>query len=295
MANVTRKRTGELIQKLFLILKKSPEGIPAAHALEELAKSVVLTPHEAGFYESTGTRRFEKIVRFATVDCVKAGWLSKHKGTWALTKDGSAALDQFPDAEALYKEAVRRYQIWRSETPKDEPEIISDEDVNESASITFEQADEQAWAAIERHLLAMDPYEFQKLVASLVSAMGYHVSWISPRGKDGGVDVIAHSDPLGTVPPRIKIQVKRVADKINSDGLRSFISTVNDGDVGLYVSTGGFTKDADDLARNQERRKVTLIDAERLVDLWVQYYGKLDDEARSRLPLTPIYFLTPKS
>ena len=79
MAETTRRRTGELLRKLFDILKQSPEGMSAASALEQLAASVQLTEYEAGNYAS-GSRRFEKIVRFATVDCVKAGWLVKHKG-----------------------------------------------------------------------------------------------------------------------------------------------------------------------------------------------------------------------
>ncbi len=45
----------------------------------------------------------------------------------------------------------------------------------------------------------------------------------------------------------------------------------------------------------QERRKITLIDLERFMNLWTEFYPKLDDQARERLPLTPIYFLTPKS
>jgi restriction system protein len=294
MAEVTRKRTGELVRRLFLILKARPEGMPASKALEDLANSVSMTPHEAGFYES-GSRRFEKIVRFATVDCVKAGWLLKHKGTWALTAEGHIALEKFQDGEALYREAVRLYQLWRKETPKEQEESVSEEEVDSSPDITFEQADEQAWGAIERHLMTMDPYAFQDLVAELVKAMGYHVSWTAARGKDGGVDIIAHSDPLGSKPPRIKIQVKRVSDRVSSDGLRAFISLINEGDVGLFVATAGFTRDAEELARNQERRKITLIDAERLVDLWTEFYGKLNDSARKRLPLTPIYFLTPEN
>lgn len=75
MAEITRKRTGELLRKLFEILKQSPEGMPAGAALEQLANAVQLTEYEAGNYAS-GTRRFDKIVRFATVDCVKAGWLA---------------------------------------------------------------------------------------------------------------------------------------------------------------------------------------------------------------------------
>jgi restriction system protein len=39
---------------------------------------------------------------------------------------------------------------------------------------------------------------------------------------------------------------------------------------------------------------VTLIGLEKLFDLWVAHYGKLSEEAQSRLPLRPIYFLAPK-
>ena len=52
----------------------------------------------------------------------------------------------------------------------------------------------------------MDAYDFQKLVADLLKAIGYHVSWIAPPGKDGGVDILAYTDALGTQGPRIKVQ-----------------------------------------------------------------------------------------
>ena len=79
MAEVTRRRTGELLRKLFDILMPHPEGLPARDALALLREKVQLSEYEQGFYESGG-QRFEKIVRFSTVDCVKAGWLLKHKG-----------------------------------------------------------------------------------------------------------------------------------------------------------------------------------------------------------------------
>ncbi len=43
--------------------------------------------------------------------------------------------------------------------------------------------------------------------------MGYHVPFIAPPGRDGGVDAIAYKDPLGTVAPRIKVQVKHKEQK----------------------------------------------------------------------------------
>jgi restriction system protein len=77
-------------------------------------------------------------------------------------------------------------------------------------------------------------------------------------------------------------------------GVRSFISRIAQDDAGIFVAMGGFTRDAEAEARN-EQRKITLVGLERLVDLWIEFYPKLDALARERLPLTPIYFLTPKT
>jgi restriction system protein len=139
----------------------------------------------------------------------------------------------------------------------------------------------------------MNPFDFQKLVGDLLAAMGYHVVWIAPPGKDGGVDVIAHTDPLGINPPRIKTQVKRTTDKVNVDSLKSFVAIIHEGDVGIYVSTGGFTKDAVDFARSQEQRKITLIDLRRFLELWIEHFTKLSDSAQRRFPLKRIFFLAP--
>jgi restriction system protein len=87
--------------------------------------------------------------------------------------------------------------------------------------------------------------------------------------------------------------VKRQQAAVTVDVVRSFMAVLGDEDVGLFVSVGGFTKDAAEEVRTQEKRRVTLIDLGRLFDLWVEFYPKLTDEARQRLPLRPIYFLAP--
>jgi len=129
------------------------------------------------------------------------------------------------------------------------------------------------------------------LVAALLRGMGYHVSWVSPPGPDKGIDILAYTDPLGTRNPRIKVQVKRHQDAINVDGLRSFMAVLGDQDVGIFVSTGGFTSAAESEARTQEKRKITLLDLEKLFDLWVEHYDKLTESERRLLPLKPVYYL----
>jgi len=66
-------------------------------------------------------------------------------------------------------------------------------------------------------------------------------------------------------------------------------------EVGIFVATGGFTKDAESKARIDKQHRVTLIGLEALVKLWVKHYAALDDLARQRLPLQPVYFLAPET
>jgi restriction system protein len=64
-------------------------------------------------------------------------------------------------------------------------------------------------------------------------------------------------------------------------------------DVGIYISTGGFSKDAEREVRSQENRRLSLIGLERLFDLWVEFYANLSEEERQLLPLKQVHFLAP--
>lgn len=297
MAEITSKRLGELQRGVFGILLDQPEGLAAKEVLQRMEKMVPPSDFEKLDYPNNpGIRRFEKTIRFATIGPVKAGWLIKDKGKWYLTEEGRNAYSKFPDPEGFKAESSRLYYQWREKQPKELPELdleVEGSVIRSDAEVasTFEEAEETAWSEIERYVQVMNPYDVQKLVAALLRAMGYHVAWIAPPGPDKGIDILAHNDPLGTSSPRIKVQVKRHADKISVDVLRSFMAVLGDNDVGIFVSTGGFTRDADSEARTQESRKLTLLDLEKLVDLWVSNYERIEESEKSLLPLKPVTIL----
>jgi restriction system protein len=293
VAEINVARRGLFVRTLLDILSRHPDGLPAGAALAALRQQVPPTDYEL-VTVSSGESRYDNNVRWATTDLRRAGWLAKAKGVWSVTDAGTAAVRAITDPERFYRQVMKQVAASRTTavtpagsttTPPAEPDRTTE--------ITFDQAEERAWAEIEQYLRAMPPFEFQDLVADLLKAMGYHIAWKSPPGKDGGIDVIAHNDPLGTRTPRIKVQVKRQLQKVDVNGLRSFMAVLGENDVGLFVATGGFTRDSDDEARKQETRKVTLIDLETFFDLWVEHLPKLDDAARRRFPLQPIYFLAP--
>lgn len=122
--------------------------------------------------------------------------------------------------------------------------------------------------------------------------MGYYTPFVALRGKDGGIDIIAYQDPLGTTAPRVKVQVEhKPTSAVPVDDIRSLKGIVGrEGEVGLSVTSGRFTSDAESFARSADVH-IRLIDLNYFVALWQEFYMKLDEEDKSLLPLRPIYFL----
>jgi restriction system protein len=293
MAEITKRRSGELVRGVFHILLSHPDGLAAKDVLLRLEQAVPPTEFENSFYpKNPDIRRYEKIVRFSTIGPVKAGWLIKDKGTWLLTDEGRRAYASLLDPEEFMRESHRLYKKWAASRPEEESEEVEDVEASQAAA-TLEEAEEAAWTEIEIFLENMNPYDFQKVVAGLLRGMGYHVDWVSPPGPDKGIDIVAHVDPLGVKGPRIKAQVKRRSDKIPVDGVRGFMAILGDTDVGLFISTGGFTREAEEVARMQEKRRIMLLDLKRLFDLWTEHYPHIPEEYRRLLPLRPIYYLAP--
>ncbi len=97
---------------------------------------------------------------------------------------------------------------------------------------------------IKDRISRLDWQQMQELVAGLLRAMGYKTR-VSPAGPDRGKDIIASPDGFGFEQPRIVVEVKhRPSSAMGSQEIRSFLGGRHKDDKGLYVSTGGFTKDA---------------------------------------------------
>lgn len=280
MTDITLNRIGELLRTVLELLWAKPEGMPAREILAFLPEMMPLTDYERGYAPPSNTPRYERIVRLATIPLVRAGWLVKNdKGRWYITEEGRQACKRFPNAQELYKEALRLFEECRQNHPL--------------YSIAVEEAEEKAWEQVQKFLQGMRRFEFQMLVADLLRAMGYYVAWTAPAEKDHGqIDIVAHVDPIGVRGPRILVQVKHKGQPITLEGLKSFSSILGPNDYGLFISTGGFTRDIANQAQSDAFQRITLLDLENFFDLWIRYYEKLSQEARNRFPLKAIYYLS---
>ena len=284
------------IFEAFKILKEEGGSLPGREVIDRIRKRVEFSDWEKEIYEKTGYVRWEAILHFYTVDCAKAGYLRKAKGVWYLTPEGEAAIKKGP--VELLESASTAYRKWAAENKKqpkstkdDEPAEL-EENIEQVQKANLDQLEEQAIDGIKQFIIQKNPYEFQDIVAALLRAMGYHTPFVSPKGKDGGIDIIAYQDPLGIQTPRIKVQVKhRPENPIPADGIRSLKGLINSGEeVGLFVTSGRFSNEAERFAR-EANVHIKLINGEDFISLWQEFYTKMPDEDKSLLPLQSIYFL----
>lgn len=146
----------------------------------------------------------------------------------------------------------------------------------------------QSHELIKDKIVALSPDEMEELVAAILRAMGYKAK-VSPKGPDRGVDVIASPDGLGLTQPRIKAEVKHRDGAMGAPAIRGFIGALRDGDSGLFISTGGYSREA----RYEAERStfpLTLVDLDDLADLIVGHYENFDLEGRALVPLVRIYW-----
>jgi restriction system protein len=159
----------------------------------------------------------------------------------------------------------------------------------EDLEATKNETRERAHELIKDKILRLADNEMEELAAAILRAMGFRTR-VSPRGPDRGVDVFASPDGLGLQEPRVKVEVKhRPKTTIGSNDLRSFLGGLRPGDRGLYISTGGFTKEAKYEA-DRSNMPVTLIDLDELARLVVTHYDHFDLEGRALVALVKVYW-----
>lgn len=153
----------------------------------------------------------------------------------------------------------------------------------------YQEVRGQADELISDRVVHMDPFDFEELVAALLRAMGYFANRTA-EGADQGVDVIAQSDPLGLESPRIKVQVKQRSQRAGAVDLRNFIATLRGQDRGLFVSTGGFSREAlYEAARVPSGVSVTTLNRDEFIKLLTDHYESLEPEARAMIPLKKVF------
>ncbi|MHC6177266.1 restriction endonuclease [Glutamicibacter sp. X7] len=157
-----------------------------------------------------------------------------------------------------------------------------------------EAPDEPRASRIERHTRdfvlevlqdRIDHRQFEEFSADLLRALGYQAR-VTAYSQDGGVDVIAHRDPLGIEPPLIKVQCKHKTSTAGAPEVQQLIGTQGTGELLVFMTLGAYSRDA--LALERQRPGLRLITGEDIVSLVLDHYDALPERWRALMPLTPV-------
>ncbi|WP_135611137.1 restriction endonuclease [Methanococcoides sp. AM1] len=169
-------------------------------------------------------------------------------------------------------------EVPQIETENDQEETIDIEDYSRDQIVKYIES------KFKGHGLA-------RLVDEILKAQGY-ITRVSPPGRDGGIDILAASGPLGFENPRICVQVKSSYSPVDVKILRELqgvMSTVG-ADQALLVSWGGFNSAAKQEAKNAFFT-TRLWDQGNILAEIFKYYERFDDELKAELPLKRIWSL----
>ena len=279
---------------LYAVMKEMSRrggSIPAKEIYPFVNENVALTDWEREPAGKMQYIRWTNSFQFYSIDYQKAGFIVKKNGTWYITPEGEKVLKKSPEdvmnlARAAYIEWKKLRDIEVG--PDDEP---TDETAEKDNSMNLDLLESDAREGIKRYIVSKSPYEFQDLVAALLRAMGYHTPFVAPKGKDGGIDIIAYLDPLGAQTPRIKVQVKHKPDTaIGASEVRALSGVLKAGDIALFVTSGTYSADARNAASGNDKF-LRLIDGDEFIEMWQEYYDKMTDDDKNMLPLKRISFL----
>ncbi len=280
MTEIPPLRVSEFLRIVLMRLWPESSGLPVRDVLMYIPQETQLSDSERELIPSSRTPKYERAVRLATAPYLRAGWLVKSQDRWVLTEEGKQACKSFATATAFFQQVGRMVDEWH--------------EIRSLQAVTTEEAEENAWTQIRNYIQEMKPAEFHMLVEDLLTAIGYHLALVAPTEHERGfVNFVIHSDPLGLSMPRIKVHILHGSQPVLLEGMRAFMSVVGPEDVGIFISSGGFTINAIKEVQAQMSPRISLIDLENFVDLWVEYYDDLTDAGRQRFPLKPIHFLLP--
>ncbi|OZF50452.1 restriction endonuclease [Rhodococcus sp. 14-2470-1a] len=271
---------------------------------EQLAGEYNLTDEErAEFLPSGKVRTFDSRVGWALTYLFQAGLTERpSRGSVRIADAGRAFLSTHPVSISTQNlQEIGQFQDFQArgrDQPRSKNDLtasgdddagnheLDDHDSVSTPNELLERAVSANRATVVTDLLdrlqSVTPYEFERIVLDLLSAMGYGQSGSIERTSasgDAGVDGIISQDPLGL--DRIYVQAKRYADHrtIQRPAIQEFAGALQyrQGDRGVFITTSSFTKGAAEAAERISAR-IELIDGIRLAGLLVDHGVGVQEE-----------------
>lgn len=246
---------GETVQEIDY-----SEGL--LHVLKIIAengpgKRADLLPRFADFLVKYSTSRSQTVIEtawsFRTRNLTERGLVTRSGITYEITDNGLDHLEQVADLLDSGETAA---------LPS------PGHDIGKLVKAQADTVRTQIAAALSK----IDPYSFEGIIQRLLEAMGYENVTVTSRSSDGGVDVVADIE-VGITLVREVVQVKRRQGSLHRPVLDQLRGSLHrfDANRGTIITSGRFSRGAQEAAFERGAAPITLIDGNRLIDLLIEH------------------------
>jgi restriction system protein len=191
------------------------------------------------------------------------------RGVWALTEAGR----QVPTEDALLADVKRwraeynRRYLEKKRAQADTPAATEDE-FDEKLD---EESDPDWRDTLLDRLLQMSPSAFERLAQRVLREAGFRDVQVLGRSNDGGIDGVG-TLRVSLISFPIYFQCKRYRDSVGSGAVRDFRGAMaGRGEKGLLITTGTFTREAQNEANRDGAPPIELVSGQDLAELLRTY------------------------
>lgn len=254
------------------------------HAILKLGGSASIDEIQSQVVESEGVSEVEQLIEMKNDPRSKLNYYlawartylrrgkaidNSSRGVWSIHEninkafsiDDCLEIHAKVNAEERERDKIRRQERKAAKITNTNDESLIDQDTN------FDN-EEGSWREkLLSVLLEMQPDAFERLCKRLLREAGF--SQVSVRGKvgDGGIDGVGILR-VNLVSFQVYFQCKRWRGSVGSKDIRDFRGALQGrADKGIFISTGSFTKSANDEATRDGAIAIDLINGERLCNL----------------------------
>ena len=202
---------------------------------------------------------------------------NSRRGVWAITDDGRRLTrDDAPRIVAEVRALRRERRGRRARRSEDGEETVSD----------ATEVEPSGWKDQLLHVLQdLAPDAFERLSQRLLREAGFLRVNVTGRSGDGGIDGIGILQ-VSMLSFPIFFQCKRYRGSVGPTIVRDFRGAMaGRGDKGLLITTGTFTREAENEARREGAPPIDLVDGDRLCDLLKQYQLGVQTEEVERVEI----------
>lgn len=200
------------------------------------------------------------------------------RAVWAITPLGRDLKEN--QIEDLVKQ-VKHSKSSDKKTKRPRKNEVVDEEPNS----------EEKWKdELLRIVRSMDPSAFERLCQRVLRESGFIKVEVTGRAGDKGIDGVGVLR-IKLLSFHVSFQCKRYKDSVGSPEIRNFRGSMSaKTDKGIFITTGTFTKDAQEEAIRDGAVAIDLIDGDELCDLLEELQLGVSTEMVKQCSITPTFF-----